>query len=192
VPEVDGDRQCRAAIRVDAVGPLRVLAAATIVSIWLTGCGSDAAAPVDSTTEVPTSEPGTAAPSSSIAADESTDETSGEPATWTIDPGDAVTAATTSFSVLVTRLGCADGVTGEVLDPVILAEADRVVISLYVDPLDSTLDYTCPTNDANAVLVHLDEPLGNRSLVDGACLGESPARQTSLCETGAVRLHALS
>ncbi len=174
------------------MGCLRLLATAAIVSIGLAGCSSDAAEQVGTSIEVPTSDPGAVAPSSSFAADETTDETSGEAATWTIDPGEAVTAATTSFSVLVTRLGCANGVTGGVLDPVIVTEADQVVITFSVDPLDPTLDYTCPPNDANAVLVHLDEPLGNRSLVDGACLGESPARETSLCETGAVRFQAPS
>ncbi len=168
-----------------------VLTTAAFVSVGVAGCGSDAAVQVDTSIEVQTSQPGTAAPSG-LAADETAGATGGEAATWTIDPGAVVTAATRSFSVLVTRLGCADGVTGDVLEPVIVTDANQVVITLSVDPLDPTLDYTCPTNNANSLLVHLDEPLGNRSLVDGACLGESPARQTSACETGAVRFQAPS
>ncbi|MFN8023928.1 MAG: hypothetical protein U0Q03_20520 [Acidimicrobiales bacterium] len=170
------------------MGRLLAPVTAVIVSIGLAGCNGGAAQQVDTSIATEPSEPKAVTTSSSLAADES----SGDAATWTIDPGEAVTATTTSFAVLVTRLGCADGVTGEVLEPVIVTEADQVVITFSVDPLDPTLAYTCPTNDANTVVVHLDGPLGHRSLVDGACLGQSPATDTSFCETGAVRLKAPS
>jgi hypothetical protein len=176
---------------VGAVGPGRVLATVAIFSVGLAGCGSDAAEEVGTSIEAHTSATGITAPSS-VAAGETTGGAGGETATWTIDPAQVVSPATTTLSVLVTRLGCASGVTGDVLEPVIITEADRVVITLSVVPLDPTLGYTCPTNDANSVRVQLNEPLGNRSLVDGACLGQSPERQTSQCETGAVRLQAPS
>ncbi|MEX2292137.1 MAG: hypothetical protein WD794_17645 [Mycobacteriales bacterium] len=40
-----------------------------------------------------------------------------EPAVWEIDAADPPQAAAAGFSVLVTRLGCSSGETGEVLRP---------------------------------------------------------------------------
>lgn len=133
---------------------------------------------------------GTADPSSSPAGSPATDVPTGDVATWTIDEGEAVTAETTSFAVMVSRLGCSGGVTGDVRDPVIVDEPDQVVITFSVVPLDPTFDYTCPTNDANSVVVQLDEPLGHRRLVDGACLRDARAMPPALCDTDGVRLQA--
>ncbi len=86
----------------------------------------------------------------------------------------------TEVAVLVTRLECASGVTGEVLAPVVHLADDRVVIETPV--ADNGSDAAeCPSNDAVSVTVRLGEPLGNRSLVDGACLtGE--AADLVMCE----------
>lgn len=97
-----------------------------------------------------------------------------------------------SFAVLVTRTGCSGGVTGDVLDPHIVSEPDRIVITFTVVALNPSATYTCPGNTAVRTVVDLDEPLGDRSLVDGACLDGSPAQRTSSCETGPVRYEAPS
>jgi len=65
-------------------------------------------------------------------------------------------------------------VTGELLDPVIVYESDRVIITVDAAPngLESA---DCQGNDAVPVTIELSEPVGERSLIDGACL--SPEMQ---------------
>lgn len=103
--------------------------------------------------------------------------TRGDTATWELR-GD-VSADSRTLEIGVTRLGCADGVTGAVLEPQVTYEEDRVVIEVDVEALDDGA-YTCPSNDVVPVLVELDEQVGDRSLVDGACL-DGDAVTTSFC-----------
>lgn len=102
---------------------------------------------------------------------------SGDPATWELT-GD-VTPESHALELGVTRLGCAGGVTGEVLEPQVVYEDDRIVITVDVATLGDGA-YTCPGNDVVPVVVELDEPVGERTLVDGACL-DGEAATTSFC-----------
>lgn len=107
----------------------------------------------------------------------------GDVASWLLSE-DQLLDPTTSFLVLdVTRLGCSGGVTGSVLDPVVVYEPDRVVIRTDVEPVGGAND--CQGNDAVAVEIALDESLGMRELVDAACL-HGEAVGTAACP-GAVR-----
>ena len=104
----------------------------------------------------------------------------GEAATWTTLNGEALTPTSTHVELGVTRLGCASGRTGTVLDPVVRFEAARVIITASVAPLPQGVGYNCQGNDSVSVSVDLDEPVGQRSLVDGTCLG-GEAANTAVC-----------
>lgn len=103
---------------------------------------------------------------------------------WRLRDADAVNSDATQLEIEVTRLGCASGVTGELLPARVSEEGERVVVQVDAVPLgDEGAD--CQGNDWVGVTVDLDEPVGDRELVDGACL-EGEAADTSFCET-AVR-----
>ncbi|MEE6272269.1 hypothetical protein V2J56_02775 [Georgenia sp. MJ206] len=108
--------------------------------------------------------------------------TRGEAATWALSDPAAVSAGSVSIDIGVTRLACASGVTGEVLEPQVTYEADRVVVEVDVAPLggSATSIHTCQGNDVVPVRVELDEPIGDRQLVDGACLA-GLAIDTAFC-----------
>ena len=109
----------------------------------------------------------------------------GVTATWRLADPAAIGADTTSLSLLVTRLQCSDGRTGELLKPVVSMGSDDIVIRVDAVPNPAGA-YTCPGNDEVAVAVTLPEPVGVRPLVDAACLAGDAVR-TSYCAEGAVR-----
>ena len=104
---------------------------------------------------------------------------------WDIDPQQRPLATQASFPVLVSRLGCAGGETGEVLEPEVVEREDEVVVSFSVEPLPAG-DYTCLGNRPVAHPVRLAAPLGDRRLLDGSCLS-GKASTTSHCVAGAER-----
>ena len=104
----------------------------------------------------------------------------GETATWQVSNPAHLSKDSTSIDVAVTRLGCASGVTGEALSPVITYELEQIVILIDVEPLEGDA-FDCQGNDAVAVVVQLDEPLGERKLIDGGCL-RIDAADTAACE----------
>lgn len=90
-------------------------------------------------------------------------------ATWQLARPADVSAETTRLEVGVTRSGCAGGRTGAVLEPELTYEADRIILTTYVESLSNDVQ-TCQGNDVVPLGVDLDEPVGDRELVDGACL----------------------
>jgi hypothetical protein len=107
----------------------------------------------------------------------------GRPAVWDIDPSDPPTANSTSFTALVQRVECSGGVTGTVWASEVAEEGDRIVITFTVEPSPEGANGNCPGNDRVPYEVHLDEPLGERTLVDGGC--ETIA--SALCANDGVR-----
>ncbi len=103
----------------------------------------------------------------------------GDAATWELLEPTGVSPESTNLRLGVTRLGCASGVTGEVLTPVVSYEQDRVVVVASVAPFTAGAA-DCQGNDVVPVDLVLTEPVGERTLVDGACL-EGPAVDTSFC-----------
>ena len=143
------------------------LAAATLVlSLTAAGCGS-VDTPADGTPrgEGPETEPAPAQ--------------QGDVATWILEDDALVHPATEMFMAGVTRLGCASGVTGEVLEPQVVYGPDRVLVRTDVAPFGPGAA-DCPGNDTVLVEVYLDEPLGLRELVDAACL-DGEAVRTAAC-----------
>jgi hypothetical protein len=105
-------------------------------------------------------------------------------ATWVVSPNQDLGSDTSTFAVLVTRVGCNGGLTGEVTPPDLSLDETQVVLTFRVRP-DEPESATCPGNDAVPYEVALGEPLGDRKLVDGFCLlahGSLPD-----CEPDAVR-----
>lgn len=107
----------------------------------------------------------------------------GDVATWSLAPDELLDPKTTFLVVEVTRLGCASGITGTVLDPRIQYET-QVLLRTDVEKIGPGAQ-DCQGNDAVPVEIHLDQPLGVRELVDAACL-QGEAVGTAAC-TEAVR-----
>ena len=114
----------------------------------------------------------------SAAADEQT-------AVWKIDPNTPPMPASERFIALVARLACNDGVTGEVLPPDVAIRRTEVVITFKVAPAKPGF-HNCLGNHPVAQSVNVGQPIGDRQLVDGACLSGA-AKSTSHCSEGAVR-----
>jgi hypothetical protein len=62
-----------------------------------------------------------------------------------------------------------------------------VVITASVEPLPQGVGYNCQGNDSVSVGVDLDEPVGQRSLVDGTCHGGEAANTAICVDDGGVR-----
>ena len=105
----------------------------------------------------------------------------GDVAVWQLGDAVEIAADTAEFDVEVTRLRCSGGITGEVLDPVVSYEAAQIVVRFDAAPIGDGI-FACPANDAVLMVVRLDEPVGQRELVDGGCL--RPDTPTNVfCET---------
>jgi hypothetical protein len=107
------------------------------------------------------------------------------PATWVVAPNERVTGGTTEFTAIVTRTGCSSGVQGEPRSPDVEYAESEVRVTFRISPrIDSG---TCEGTPGVAYEVELDEPLGDRSLVDGECRPGSTAWATAFCLDEGVR-----
>ena len=108
----------------------------------------------------------------------------GEAAVWNIDLERPPSAHDQSFAALVERLGCNNGETGQVLGPKVVEEPHQVVITFEVAPQSG--EASCPGNRPVEHEVVLTAAVGDRALVDGACLS-GPSVTTSHCLDGGER-----
>ena len=106
---------------------------------------------------------------------------SGETATWRISNPTNLGPDSTNIEVVVTRLGCSSGVTGETLPPVVTYKSEQITIRIDVEPFGGGAA-DCPGNNAVPVIVQLDQPLGERTLIDGGCQ-RIDAADTAACES---------
>jgi len=99
-------------------------------------------------------------------------------ASWALDPAfpDPV-PETTELHILVWERACSGGVqiVGRMAPPVIEYAAATLTVTMRVRPL--TGFQTCPLGPGTPALVHLAEPLGERTLLDGD--GDPPAEPTA-------------
>lgn len=116
----------------------------------------------------------------------SVDTSGAATATWEVADPSSIDAGTVELTLAVTRLGCASGQTGIVREPTIIYEPHRVLIRAGVEPLPRGEGFNCQSNDAVDIVVRLDQPVGTRSLVDGACV-QGEAASTAMCLGGPVR-----
>lgn len=93
----------------------------------------------------------------------------GDVATWRVDPADPPAPHDTTVTALVMRTGCAGGQTGNVLRPGVVASGEVLTVTFTVEPLEGDGEATCQGNDEVRYQVDLEEPLGDRRLLDGAC-----------------------
>jgi hypothetical protein len=117
---------------------------------------------------------------------ETTEIVHGDAAVWWLSGDSELTSKTSSFTAIVSRLGCNSGVTGNVLEPQLDYGDTQVVVTFEVE-LASGGAHFCQSNREVPYEVVLLEPVGDRELVDGACLAEGEARTTSHCAQGGVR-----
>lgn len=154
------------------------------------GCGSDSdssAAPTSPSIGPPATTVPTPVGSTAIELPPATFDAPGDVAVWKLESGTDVVDSSTTFTALVNRLGCSGGVTGEVLEPTIEVSETEVVVTFFVEALDSDLEQTCPGNDEVPYEVILAEPIGERPLLDGSCRSGGEAASTSFCAAGAAR-----
>lgn len=109
----------------------------------------------------------------------------GDLAAWEV-LDDSLSAESTAVRVGVTRLGCAGGETGETLDPIVTYEATRIVIQIDVERLPDGA-HSCPDNNVVPVTIMLDEPVGERALVDSSCFDEQIASTAFCADSAGVR-----
>jgi hypothetical protein len=149
-------------------------------------CGSDGdSSPSVSSTDSakPTPTPAFTETSSTLPPE---DDVAGDLAVWKVAAADSLSAESESFTAYVTRLGCSGGVTGEVYAPVIVIGDRDIVVTFSVAPLD--LDVRpCISNEEVPFVVDIGEPIGERRLVDGACLDDGEASSTGFCRSGPER-----
>jgi len=153
-------------------------------------CGSDSdssASPPSPSIGPPATTVPTLVGSTAIELPPATFDAPGDVAVWKLESATDVVTSSTTFTALVNRLGCSGGVTGEVLEPTIEVGETEVVVAFFVAALDSDLEQTCPGNDEVPYEVILDEPIGQRQLLDGSCRSGGEATSTSFCAAGAAR-----
>lgn len=104
----------------------------------------------------------------------------GEAAFWKLTEPDRVDATTSVVEIAVGRLECASGVTGDVL-PLHVEEGEEQVVITATVARNADEDATCPLNDPVVIEVRLEEPIGDRTLVDGGCTHHPDATSTQPC-----------
>jgi hypothetical protein len=97
-------------------------------------------------------------------------------ATWALDPAFAAPdASSTEVHILVWERECSSGrpTTGRMSAPAIEYQSTTVTIEIGVRPRAGQFQ-TCPLPPGTPALVTLDEPLSNRTLLDGGRTPISP------------------
>lgn len=110
----------------------------------------------------------------------------GDAAVWVPAPGSAIESSSTTFTALVSRLGCNDGITGRVHTPEIVSNESEVVVTFTVAAKGPGAA-NCQGNQEVAYEVDLGEPLLGRALIDGQCLPAGEAVTTSFCVPDSTR-----
>jgi hypothetical protein len=105
-------------------------------------------------------------------------------ATWV--PLGLIDSTSTSLEIGVTRTDCANGVTGELQDPLISYTDERVIITARVEPNGLT-EANCQGNDTVSTVIELSEPVGDRELFDGICLDRTKRDYAWCRDDGGVR-----
>lgn len=112
-------------------------------------------------------------------------------ARWGLDPAALPAPADRSISIGVWEVPCSGGrdITGKVLPPEISYEPERVVVTLWLEPLPilgPNEALTCQLAAPVPHTVDLSEPLGDRELVDGNQAVGGDASWGGLLEPGLV------
>ncbi|WP_148307878.1 hypothetical protein [Actinoplanes friuliensis] len=112
----------------------------------------------------------------------------GEPAAWYLAPGQNLQSSSRTFTALVSRVDCNNGITGEVLTPEVRSTGAKVIVAFTVAAKQAEYGL-CQGNNKVPYQVDLGEPWDDRTLVDGLCLTADKALARSIfCASGATRL----
>lgn len=89
---------------------------------------------------------------------------------WTVNPVIEPDRSSEELAIRMMERNCAGGQApeGRQIIPVVEADAERVTITILVEPVPGGSD--CPSNPWHPVVVDLGEPLGDRALFDGATI----------------------
>lgn len=97
-------------------------------------------------------------------------------AEWEPAPGQELTPDTREVEILVHEIECADGdsADGRIEEPEVDYTSDEVIVTVRVRAKDG--DVTCPGNPLTPYVLELEEPIGDRDLLDGGPGRPSPPR----------------
>lgn len=97
-------------------------------------------------------------------------------AEWEPAPGQELTPGTQVVEIVVHEVGCADGdsAEGRIEEPEVAYTSDAVIVTVRVRAKGG--DVTCPGNPLTPHVLELEEPLGERDLLDGGSGRPSPPR----------------
>lgn len=97
-------------------------------------------------------------------------------AEWEPAPGQELTPDTQEVEILVREIGCADGdsAEGRIEEPEVEYTSDAVIVTIRVRAKGG--DVTCPGNPLTPYVLELEEPMGERELLDGGPGPPSPPR----------------
>lgn len=86
---------------------------------------------------------------------------------WRVDPASPPTPESTSFPIEVMEHECASGQPpdGRIAEPIVDYGEDVITITIPVREVEGVA--TCPSNPWTPFVLELDEPIGDRQLVDG-------------------------
>lgn len=106
---------------------------------------------------------------------------------WDLADPKAVTSQSISLDLKVTRIGCGSGVTGEITASQVSYSNEDIAIGLVAEPLKGNAQ-TCQSNETVPYTLTLDEPLGQRKLIDSSCTQSAEQDSaTEDCQVTAVR-----
>ena len=103
----------------------------------------------------------------------------GTQATWDVADPAAVKPADRAVHLQVQRVDCASGKTGKIVGADVDYQDEQIAIAVHLEPIVG--DQSCQGNEQVPYTVELDEPIGQRELVDAACAAR-PASGTVMCD----------
>jgi len=109
-------------------------------------------------------------------------------AVWGVARDQHLTAKTTEFWAVITRTGCSSGEQGQPQTPIVDYTETTITITVRIKPhIDSG---TCEGTADVPYRILLTQPLGQRTMLDGACIppGTNGLEATSFCSDHGVRL----
>ncbi|WP_345474389.1 hypothetical protein QMQ05_07755 [Glutamicibacter ectropisis] len=108
-------------------------------------------------------------------------------AQWSLIDSTLVTPASTKLELGVMRIACSSGNTGEVTGTQVDYSATTISIGIVVEPLEDK-PQSCQSNETVPFTLELEEPVGQRTLIDASCAREDqPADDSQGCAEHGLR-----
>ncbi|UUX60540.1 hypothetical protein [Glutamicibacter halophytocola] len=108
-------------------------------------------------------------------------------AQWSLMDSSAVTSKSTSLDLGVMRIACGSGVTGGITGAQVDYGEENITIGMVVEPLTGA-PQTCQSNETVPYTLELEEPVGQRTLIDASCAAaDTPLDETGGCGQEGIR-----